>query len=631
MATIYPPDARAKDAPDGPEQYVLDLLRSQLDDSWHVVPNLRIASHPRHLDGEADVVLIHAKGVIVLEVKGGRISRTSYGEWIQNDVKRLTSPIMQASENMHAVHDYLKAEIGRSFPICFCCVFPQSIYGVCTIEVDDGQIIDAVGIRMAGLGVLLEAFLDDFRLKYERKIGPSGALSRDDLDRMAVALNPPVAGTATPSMSVSLTKLELSHLEPKQIDHLPTLVRNDRVCLDGAAGTGKTALGLFACFERLKANPGIRGAFICWSDYLANDIRKKVQEAGFGERLQVFARQNQHSMDSYFWSEIYDRKTSFEIEVSLALDSKEGLLCCVLGRNPGELTGDDLLRFVAACSDDGLFEGITVEDPLMSLEEQSEADFEHDKRFDFIAIDEGQDFLNNRPALTIINMMVKGGLLKGRVLWIQDILQAIRGRFDSSCDADTAFFDPENAGYVLLPLPDKNYRNPVEVAKAAAVFRGNGEVISLRLPSLRPSISYLETPDGDLGIVMQAVDALLDSGVSPDDILLVSVDASSMAKFAAGFKLGRGRYLAVVPPNLDPTINTNSGGKFIRCCDIMDAKGREFPIVILVDLPSGSTDSDRSLLYVAMTRCTDSLYVAGSPEKLSLFKGFFGSQPMARS
>ncbi|WP_371079108.1 nuclease-related domain-containing protein, partial [Salmonella enterica] len=70
MAILYPPDAKAKDAPDGPEQYVLELLRSQLDDSWHVVPNLRIAEHPRHLEGETDVVLLHAKGVIVLEVKG---------------------------------------------------------------------------------------------------------------------------------------------------------------------------------------------------------------------------------------------------------------------------------------------------------------------------------------------------------------------------------------------------------------------------------------------------------------------------------------------------------------------------------------------------------------------------------
>jgi superfamily I DNA/RNA helicase len=55
----------------------------------------------------------------------------------------------------------------------------------------------------------------------------------------------------------------------------------------------------------------------------------------------------------------------------------------------------------------------------------------------------------------------------------------------------------------------------------------------------------------------------------------------------------------------------------------LDAKGREFPIVLLVDLPPDANDADKSLLYVAMTRCTDSLYVAGSPERLALYRDFF--------
>lgn len=115
MAILYPPDAKAKDAPDGPEQYVLEMLRDQLDDSWHVVPNLRIAEHPRHLNGEADVVLLHPKGVIVLEIKGGRISRTPQGEWVQNEERIIPSPVMQANDNMYAVRDYLQGGRGSGF------------------------------------------------------------------------------------------------------------------------------------------------------------------------------------------------------------------------------------------------------------------------------------------------------------------------------------------------------------------------------------------------------------------------------------------------------------------------------------------------------------------------------------
>ena len=622
MAILYPPDAKAKDAPDGPEQYVLDLLRSQLDDSWHVVPNLKIANHPRHLDGESDVVLLHPKGVMVLEVKGGRISRTPRGEWIQNDVKRLTSPIMQASENMYAVRAHLQSCLGYSFPISFCCVFPQSIYGVSSIEVDDGQIIDADAIRSVGLGLSLEMFFGDYRAKHERKMGPVAMLSNAELARMAEALNPTVAGTVSPEVSVSLSKIELSHLESEQTDHLMTLVRNDRVCLEGAAGTGKTVLGLFACFERLKANPGIRGAFICWSEYLANDVRKKVAAAGYGDRLTVLSSIELHK---YFWNNVYERKLDFKIHACLSVPDGDGLFCYALGREPVGISNDELARFITQCSDDGLFEGIMIKDVFMCLEEMKYADINLGRRFDFIAVDEAQDFMNHKTSVSLINLLVKGGLLKGRVLWISDMHQSIRGIFDSDCRADVAVFDPELHRYMMVPLPGRNYRNPPAVARAAFAFRGDKQGRTLRQPSLRGAIHFIPCMDARLSYFGDKLIALIESGVSADEILVVSVDGALMPKFKRGFKLAGSLYLGVVPPNLDADINHETERRVIRCSDILDAKGREFPIVFLVDLPPGSTDSDRSLLYVAMTRCTDSLYVAGSPERIALYRDFFGA------
>lgn len=225
----------------------------------------------------------------------------------------------------------------------------------------------------------------------------------------------------------------------------------------------------------------------------------------------------------------------------------------------------------------------------------------------------------------MINMMVKGGLLKGRVLWIQDMLQSIRGYFDPSCRSDIALFDPEGAGYVMVPLPDRNYRNPPSVAKAAFAFRGDKQGRTLRKPSLRAAVHFIECTDARLSDFGDTLISVIESGVSADDILVVSVDGTLMPKFKVGYKLGNSRYLAVVPPNLDSDINKATDRCFIRCCDILDAKGREFSVVFLVDLPPDSNDAELSLLYVAMTRCTDSLYVAGSPERLALYRDFFGA------
>lgn len=69
MAVFFPSDAKAKEAPGGPEQQVLDALK-KLDDSWYVIPNLNIARHPRHPQGEADIVIIHDGVIILMEVKG---------------------------------------------------------------------------------------------------------------------------------------------------------------------------------------------------------------------------------------------------------------------------------------------------------------------------------------------------------------------------------------------------------------------------------------------------------------------------------------------------------------------------------------------------------------------------------
>lgn len=51
MAVFFPSDAKAKDAPGGPEQKVLNALKKELDDSWKVIPNLYLAKHEKQLRG----------------------------------------------------------------------------------------------------------------------------------------------------------------------------------------------------------------------------------------------------------------------------------------------------------------------------------------------------------------------------------------------------------------------------------------------------------------------------------------------------------------------------------------------------------------------------------------------------
>ncbi len=58
---------------------MLDWLAT-LDDSWTVLHSVGLARHASKPWAEADVVLVGPPGVLVLEVKGGRLERRN-GRW----------------------------------------------------------------------------------------------------------------------------------------------------------------------------------------------------------------------------------------------------------------------------------------------------------------------------------------------------------------------------------------------------------------------------------------------------------------------------------------------------------------------------------------------------------------------
>lgn len=53
----------------------------------------------------------------------------------------------------------------------------------------------------------------------------------------------------------------------------------------------------------------------------------------------------------------------------------------------------------------------------------------------------------------------------------------------------------------------------------------------------------------------------------------------------------------------------------IRAFNLIEAKGREFPIVILCDVPMMENDFDRNFMLVAVTRAKAKLYVLCGDER----------------
>jgi Nuclease-related domain/UvrD-like helicase C-terminal domain len=616
MAIFFPSDAKAKDTPGGPEQKVLDALK-KLDDSWYVIPNLNIANHPRHLQGEADIVIIHDGVIILLEVKGGRVSRDDRSAWWLND-NPLKCPATQAKENCFAITDYCRKQLGRNIMGSWCCVFPQSKTRSETIEWNSGQFLDAKDMA-SGLHQSVIAFYEDILGNQSPRFGSErGRLTKDESQELIEILKPEVGGKISTADQVEFAEMEIGRLEEDQREMLGVILDNPRVVLQGGAGSGKTILGYMACIEKLRLNPKARVAYVCCSEYLAIDIRKKAKASEFSERFEVLSLPD---VAKYYWLQMAKRDASFEIGGMLGFLTPTTVESWILDGPIENSPGGDMGQKLHQMYLDGraevtrvLVDSILSDTPVLDREIRSV-----DKRFDFVAVDEAQDFVYSHIELCLLSLIIKGGLRQGNVLWIQDLFQSIRPSFVQTLTSNVPVFSPGAPEYALYNLPAKNYRNPAGVTELANSFaKGEKTARSLRAKSLAVDVEFIEN-NGVLGNVLSELVAReLKAGAKTKDIAIISVDGFGEEAFRRSIDLD-GVRAAIIPPYLEDSILATRS-EYVRAMMLMDAKGREFPIVILVDLPDMDLDFELNFMHVAITRAKAKLFVICGPERMATLR-----------
>ncbi len=87
-------------APPGERTLFNALSTTPKTNGWIVLHSLAIASHVRHVEGEADfVVIVPDHGVVVIEVKShSSVERLEDGRWkLGNQAPTARSPFQQAS------------------------------------------------------------------------------------------------------------------------------------------------------------------------------------------------------------------------------------------------------------------------------------------------------------------------------------------------------------------------------------------------------------------------------------------------------------------------------------------------------------------------------------------------------
>lgn len=254
------------------ELVMFDRIEEGAPDSWTALHSLGLNTHTRKPVAEADFVLVAPDGILVLEVKGGRITR-SEREWRTNGKPLKESPFDQAAGAASALFTDLAAAVPavrQSFVGHGVC-FPDVRFELDGTDTPPELVYDH---RDGGRPFFeyAERLFEYWRSRTSRR--DPRPLSPKDIDavvrRLAIDFDlVPTLGGEVEDVVRSLVRLTE---EQSRVFH--NLAANPRVFVTGSAGTGKTVLAA-AEASRL-AGAGQRVLFLCHSNALAASLSEKL-------------------------------------------------------------------------------------------------------------------------------------------------------------------------------------------------------------------------------------------------------------------------------------------------------------------------------------------------------------------
>lgn len=278
MGTSVPAEPRwSRDAPPG-EKQLWRWAVEQLDDRVRVLPQvlLTVPDRGRPQEAEVDLVLLDPEhGVTVVEVKGGRMHYDGAGRWLQNG-RECRDPVQQAKRArsiLRRLLDEHRIDTER-VALRWVVATPE-----CELQPPGGAVLDRTQLWDARA---VDGLAERYRLA-------TGALASGEeplggrVDRLVTLLRGR-AVEGRPSIASAIDRHESSVrvFGESHRNVLHQITTNPYVLVTGAAGTGKTLLGIEAAVRY--ASMGERVLFACWNvalgRWLTEAVRARLEELG---------------------------------------------------------------------------------------------------------------------------------------------------------------------------------------------------------------------------------------------------------------------------------------------------------------------------------------------------------------
>ena len=605
MARCYPDYIEGKE--DGhPEVMFFERLKAELPDDFVIIPSLEIAARKDTHESEVDFILLHPRGRLVVEVKGGTLRRVS-GRWERKKngvwIWEKKSPFYQSRENSHTVREYIEDRFGKNSPEASALfgrvvVFPSANIEVDSIEATDQMVLDqsdlvGAGAVLAAVNSLFDQAEQQFRVGKQRKdlkfqhhkadeIRQEGGvppevtempldqikipdpLTQEQIQHLVHALRPDLM--LAPNLSATDVERELIRLSAEQLHALDKVQGSKRLRINGGPGSGKTLLAVEVARREIRDNPKSKIGLMCFNRSLGSFLGEVSRSEGLMTAV----------------------AGSFHTHVDR-----------IIGE-PGKADAD--VEYYAARIQRAI-------DIARALSEEA--------KFDVLIVDEGQDFRDDADKLALMNVMLKGGLTKGRWRWFEDLNQILTPQSteppSEALRELTSILD-DNAEYTL----SGNWRNTEQIAvKVSAVMGLAHETDRLALEGPEVATAPLM-----VGKEFDMLDALVRKLLAPEiatrqysaeDVIILGMRGAGKASFEGKTEVGG---FPLIP--FDPLAPRVPGA--IRATTVFKFKGMESHVVIVTDMDKLETLRDRRKAYVGMSRARYKLFLIATSDVLEKLK-----------
>lgn len=554
------PDYVHVDCKSNAERKLFSRFREELGNDYIVLHSLGLARHERKLRSEIDFVVICSKGVLTIEVKGGRVTQQN-GQWLFTDRygvphRARESPFDQASSAMYS----LRRSCGKRFgphscqakcTFGFCVLFADITANWDLVSVDERRSLDR-GDLARPMSLTIEDQFEYSSAEIRRVTGgavePSG-LSAKDMSCLVDFLRGDFDFVPALAHYIDSSHSQLLNLTEEQYQIVDGLGECERVLIRGMAGTGKTVLAARKC--RTEALKGRRVLYLCFNRFLAASLRRCFQQ---------------------------DLLLSGAVEVSTLHSYAMGMI---------EDAGLD--SQLVGCPDRELYR-----DRVPVLFTEAFVRLHDEAPFDVLVVDEGQD-LRLAAYADVFDWSLKGGLAGGMWAWFEDGQQDIFLEDVSGAERlDLAAFSP-----MAFQLT-RNCRNTLPISVFTSLVSGAGTLQCLVTSGPRVVHHFYDSRKHQLKLLTNELRQLLGGGVLARDIVVLSSRGCSNS--VIGDLIAQKDFDAV-------PYGTGHRDEQLRFATIQSFKGLESKVIVLTDVEALSWARDRALNYVACSRAMSYLSI----------------------